>query len=214
MARASAPATARMPAASPVTPAPGDLARLVTAAADGDRRAWEELLTRYRPMVRSVARRFRLRAADVEDVEQQTWAALVRHIGRLREPGAVGMWLATTARHESLRVIDGARRERLTDDGCLEEVCDPADVGGELEAAERSGAVHAALDRIPPRQASLLRALLIEPAPGYKSISTRLDVPVGSIGPTRARGLRRLSQDEQLLRALGREPLAPVPTFA
>src|SRR4051812_2780059 len=77
-----------------------DLAALVPAAARGDQRAWQMLVARYAATVRHVARRHGLRAVEQEDVAQQTWMRLVEHIDRVREPLALGGWLATTARHE------------------------------------------------------------------------------------------------------------------
>ena len=44
---------------------------------------------------------------------------------------------------------------------------------------------------------SLLRILIGDPAPSYEEVSEALDMPVGSIGPTRGRALERLRQELQ-----------------
>jgi hypothetical protein len=44
--------------------------------------------------------------------------------------------------------------------------------------------------------------MLMTPAPTYEQLSARLDMPVGSIGPTRDRALSRLRSDPDLARAV------------
>ena len=90
-----------------------DLAALVSAAVRGEtrQRAWRLLVGRFSATIRAVARRHRLSAADQEEVAQRTWVRLVEHIESVREPAALGGWLATTARHECLRVLGASRRE-------------------------------------------------------------------------------------------------------
>ncbi|HZG95557.1 MAG TPA: sigma-70 family RNA polymerase sigma factor, partial [Mycobacteriales bacterium] len=84
---------------------PESLTELVRAAADGDQRAWNALVDRFSRLVWAVARQHRLSEADAGDVAQATWLRLVENLASLREPEAVGGWLATTARREALRVI-------------------------------------------------------------------------------------------------------------
>jgi RNA polymerase sigma factor (sigma-70 family) len=194
-------------------PSGSDLAALIHAAAHGDQRAWEALVHRFGALVRSVPRRYGLNAADVDDVAQRTWEQLVRHIARLREPGALGAWLAATARNESLRVLRGARREHLTDSDIGAEIAEPLDAHALVEEAERRAALAVALVGIPSRERAILALLLAEQALSYREISAVLRVPIGSIGPTRARGLLRLRQDEQLRRSLG-HPAGPAPRSA
>jgi hypothetical protein len=55
--------------------------------------------------------------------------------------------------------------------------------------------------RLDERCRTLLTALFLDPAtPGYESIAARLGMPIGSIGPTRARCFRKL---DAILRELG-----------
>jgi DNA-directed RNA polymerase specialized sigma24 family protein len=49
-----------------------------------------------------------------------------------------------------------------------------------------------AIGELPARQRALMGELLAEEAPSYARIAHRLDMPIGSIGPTRARCLQRL----------------------
>src|SRR5688500_5332449 len=77
---------------------------LVLRARAGDAGAWDALVERLGSRVWAVARAHRLAKADAEDVFQVTWMRLVTNLEAIREPGRVGAWLASTARHESLRV--------------------------------------------------------------------------------------------------------------
>jgi DNA-directed RNA polymerase specialized sigma24 family protein len=67
-----------------------------------------------------------------------------------------------------------------------------------LEAAERREAFWTALERLPDRHRELMTALLAEPPLSYAEASRRTGIPVGSIGPIRARSLDRLRRDETL----------------
>ena len=57
---------------------------------------------------------------------------------------------------------------------------------------QRDAALWRAFDRLPARDQALLRLLVADPQPSYQEISAALDMPIGSIGPTRARSLERL----------------------
>jgi RNA polymerase sigma factor (sigma-70 family) len=182
-----------------------DLERIVAAAASGDPAAWTALTGRFGARVRAVARSHRLSAADAEDVVQTTWMRLLEHIDRIREPRAVGVWLETAAARESLRVLRSGRRERPTDDeATMERPVAPVDID-QLVCDERRTALAAAVDGLGGRQQRLVALLFSDPEPSYKAISDMLGVPIGSIGPTRARALARLRADERLARVVGAE---------
>jgi DNA-directed RNA polymerase specialized sigma24 family protein len=66
-------------------------------------------------------------------------------------------------------------------------------------AASRS-AVAGALRRLSARDAALLGMLFAEPALSYAEIAAALEMPVGSIGPTRQRSIARLRRDGDLRR--------------
>ena len=59
-------------------------------------------------------------------------------------------------------------------------------------AAERRAALDASLAGLTDRQRELMTLLVTEPDLSYEDVGRRLGIPVGSIGPTRARSLMRL----------------------
>jgi RNA polymerase sigma factor (sigma-70 family) len=174
---------------------------LVTAAAAGDRAAWEELVDRHAALVWAVARAHRLGPADAADVSQTVWLRLVENLGELREPDALPGWLRTTTRNECLRVIRRAGRETNQVEPETD-VLSPESESPEylLLESERDRQLWSALRQLSRRCQDLLRVLAYAPEASYSEIARSLGVPVGSIGPSRARCLahlrRRLEQSE------------------
>ncbi|MDQ3608225.1 MAG: sigma-70 family RNA polymerase sigma factor [Actinomycetota bacterium] len=166
--------------------------RLVECAATGDERAWQGLVDEFGGLVWAVTRAHRLGGADAADVAQTTWLRLVEHLDRLDEPARVGAWLATTARRECLAVL--RRSARLVPRG--DELPEPADEGpahdATLLAHERDATLWTVFAGLSERDRALLRMLIADPAPSYEEIGAALEMPIGSIGPTRARALERL----------------------
>jgi|SRR4051794_28486131 RNA polymerase sigma factor (sigma-70 family) len=185
-------------------PDAGDLERLMLSAAHCDNDAWASLIRRFAPGLRRLAQRQGLNASDAEDVVQTTWLELLLHIGRLREPDRVAGWLHTTARRESVRIAIAARREPPCDE-LLNEPIAPDEAYERVSAAERSTALDAALRALPEHQRTLMQLLVCDAPPSYVDISAALNIPLGSIGPTRGRLLERLRRDPALIRAVGAE---------
>ena len=189
---------------------------LIAAAAEGDSKAWAALVRRFTPLVLAVASRFGLREEDVADVAQTVWMRLVQHLPALREPLALPGWILTTTRNESLRVARFSQRMSLFDplgEAPAEHAQHPADVvdvTDDLLRHERHDALLTAFAELPDRQRELLVLLLTDPPPSYAEVSRRLGIPVGAIGPTRARALERLRHSPALgaLLAFDTEPKA------
>lgn len=184
------------------TPSTGRTAGdLVRAAAAGDQRAWNDLVDRFAGLVWGVARKHRLNDSDAADVCQATWLRLVEHLGNLREPEAVAGWLVTTARRECLRVLREGDRA-IPVDVATEIDLRADDTLPEPDAAlleiERAEALRRAFADLPPSSRALLSMLLADPPHSYVEISEALGMPIGSIGPTRARALERLRRSPEL----------------
>ena len=183
---------------------------LVAEAARGDQTAWGALVDRYAGLVVAVARGHGLSESDVADVSQTVWLRLVEQLGALREPNALGGWLVTTAGRESLRVLRMARRQTPTDlsvDFDLADDVERTATDRGLLDAERDSALREAFAQLPEPCQALLELLLSDPPLPYAEISRRLAMPVGSIGPTRARCLERVRQCPALVRLLAFEDM-------
>jgi RNA polymerase sigma factor (sigma-70 family) len=171
---------------------PDDVAGLVGRAAAGEREAWDAVVERFGGLVWAVAVAHRLGPADSAEVAQTTWLRLLENLDRIREPERLAGWLATTARRESLRLLRLRARE-LPEDGLGLDVVPDPDPGPEelLLDDERHRRLWRAFTRLPERCRVLLHTVVVV-APPYTEAAAALGVPVGSIGPSRARCLRRL----------------------
>ena len=172
-----------------------DTAALLARAQKGDQAAWNALVEQHTGLLWSVARAYRLDTASAGDAIQTTWLRLLEHLDRINDPERLGGWLATTVRRECLQLLRRNSRERLapSDDASLDIVDDlaaPLEAG--LLTDERDAALWAAFRRVPDRCQRLLRVLMASPPPSYEQVAAALDMPIGSIGPTRARCLSRL----------------------
>jgi RNA polymerase sigma factor (sigma-70 family) len=174
---------------------------LVVRANDGDQDAWNEIVERYAPLVVAICARYRLSYEDRNDVGQNVWMLLAEQLGKLREPAALPGWLKTTIVRECLRVATAARRSerlgsRLEDE---DQFVDDTKIEEDYLMAERNAALRAAFAELPPHCQRLLGMLLSDPPRSYNEISAALDIPVGSIGPQRARCLERLRKSRALM---------------
>jgi RNA polymerase sigma factor (sigma-70 family) len=171
----------------------GSVSRLVGEAAGGDPAAWDQLVEGFSGLVWSVVRGHGLYGAEAADISQTVWLRFVEHLHRLRQPERAGAWLATTARHECLRVL--RRRGRSIPVADVPEQLDgatDADPGAILLTAEDHELLMVALAELSAPCQGLLRLLIADPPLSYDDISAVLDMPKGSIGPTRQRCLSRL----------------------
>jgi RNA polymerase sigma factor (sigma-70 family) len=171
------------------------VAKLVRAATAGDQQSWNGLVQEFGGMVWAIARAHRLPEADAAEVSQSTWLRLLEHLGQLKDPARVGAWLATTARRECLRVLrDNDRRVLYGDDGPDYESPDMSPDDAVL-LSERDDALRRSLSQLRASDQSLLRILMADPRPSYEEIAAALEMPIGSIGPTRQRALERLRRE-------------------
>ena len=167
---------------------------VVGQALDGESEAWDALVNQYSGLVWAAVRGLGLGRADAADVCQTAWLRLAEHLGRLRAPEAVGGWLITTARNEAQRVL--RRHQVQTHTVSLRAATtiawQPPDAEEEILCAEEEAELWQAFEELPPPCRSLLRMLIADPPPSYAEVSAALEMPVGSIGPKRARCLARL----------------------
>ena len=170
------------------------VATLLEAAADGDERAWSELVAQFHGLLWATARACGLSEADAADVTQTTWLRLAEQLGKITEPAALPGWLVTTTRREAIRVSQRARRPvpavllgslHLDDDHSAVDL---------LVRAERNQELRAAFRRLGERCRLLLAMLSADAQYSYDDISSQVEIPVGSIGQTRRRCLTKLAK--------------------
>ncbi|MGH8906226.1 MAG: RNA polymerase sigma factor [Egibacteraceae bacterium] len=157
-------------------------AALVLAAAAGDPAAWSALVQRFAGLVWATARAYGLSAAQAALAAEATWLRLAQSLGQMQEPERVGVWLAATARQESLRVLRLNHRGGLVVNGLADEF----DAG-----------LWQAFERLPADSRRLLRVAAASPPPTAAQMSAALAMPIADIASARGDGLDRLRQQLQ-----------------
>ena len=167
---------------------------------DGEPEALDRLVHLLTPMLWHLARAYRVDRAAAEDAVQTTWLALVRSADRIEDPQAVLRWLSVTVQREAARLSRAAARTEPTE---------PTDLPGGTPALDpeslaidgtNSTLLWRHVTRLSDRCQRLLRVIAFHDRPDYSKLSTELSMPVGSIGPTRSRCLKKLRE------SLGTDP--------
>lgn len=158
-------------------------------------------MDKYERLVFSIPLNYGLSREDAADISQLTFTIFMQSMDSLREDSRLGAWLATVARRHSWRLMEKNRREKARASEDLAE-SDLADDGAAMlfggDAPERWETIEwldQGLSKIGGRCRKLITVLYFdEDEPSYIDVAKKLDMPMGSIGPTRARCLKRLRE--------------------
>ena len=173
---------------------------LLAGCRRGEESAWEALVARYQRLIYAIPRRAGLDEDAASEIFQDVFAALLESISTIEQPSRLQAWLVTTAKRKTWRAVGRAKSLRPFAD-------DPEEAGGEmydipdervlpeeeLSRLEEQHLVRAALGELDERCRKLIQMLFYaaEPPP-YSEIAAALGTSEGSIGPTRARCLKKL----------------------
>ncbi|MFY0405721.1 RNA polymerase sigma factor [Solicola sp. PLA-1-18] len=164
-----------------------------TAWRDGEPAALDRLVRALTPVLWHVVRAAGLEEARAEDVVQSTWMTLVRRGDSVSDPRAVGSWLTTTARREAWRVAKAEGRARpVEDDELARRVPDARSAESDALEADEHDRLWRCVHRLSERCVRLIRVVAFDQRPDYAGLAEVLQMPVGSIGPTRRRCLDKL----------------------
>lgn len=178
---------------------------LVKACLKGNQEAWEELVDRFTNLVFYIALGYGLTRPDAEEIHQIVFIIVFRELRKLREHQALAGWIGTITSRESIRLSkknQSRNQVELTDEDTQVPYLGPGMPSVEaIQDWERALLVKEALKRLGSPCQELLTILFTEdPVPSYEEIARRLKMPIGSIGPSRGRCLKRL---EAILIELG-----------
>jgi RNA polymerase sigma factor (sigma-70 family) len=175
--------------------------QLIAACLDGHQDAWEALITRYQRLIYSIPLKMRLSPDDAADIFQAVCLKLLEKLSTLRDHEKIASWLITTTTRESWRVARGHRRESAPADqeGCedtekLNLIPDPQPLADEQRMAlEQQQALRQGIEALSKRCRELVILLFYRKEElSYADIARRMQMPVASLGPTRARCLEKL----------------------
>lgn len=180
---------------------------LLDACRAGREDAWASLVTKYERLIYAIPLRMGLTHDDADEVFQDTFAALAQSLDAIRDGRRLAGWLSTVARRHAWHTLRRGRTETtfsdLGDDQDDASVLTLIDTAAALRAPERSATDAAELSMwldsglrlLGERCRELLQALYLDPRePAYAAVARALGIPLGSIGPTRARCLEQLKR--------------------
>ena len=159
----------------------------------GDSAALDELVRLITPVLWHTVRAYGLTQVAAEDAVQNTWLALVRNGHQVAEAGAIGGWLLTTARRTAWRA-KSTDAKTLADEDTQLAAGLPTSKAAEASALEELGSsiLWKHVQTLDERCQRLLRIVAFDDRPDYAGLAKDLNMPVGSIGPTRRRCLDKL----------------------
>lgn len=172
---------------------------LLRACKQNDESAWEEIVNRYQRLVYAIPRRAGLDEDLSAEVFQEVFTTLIEKLYEIEQPERLHAWIVTTARRKTWRVMGRERLSvaRLTIDDesdAFDKLPDNVPLADELMLKlEQQHLVRSAVRQLDVRCRKLLTLLFYtdEPPP-YSEIASEVGTPEGSIGPTRARCLKKL----------------------
>lgn len=170
-------------------------AELVRRCQEGEEAAWRQLVRRYERLVYTVPRRAGLTPEQAADVFQAVFSRLFNALDRLEDGARVRAWLVTTARRETLRLLEDAGPPLVADgEEVLAGLADDGPLPEQLlDALQRQDCVRRAVARLDDKSRRFVELVFLQDEPpSYEEISATLGIPQGSIGPTRARCLAKL----------------------
>jgi len=178
-------------------------AEIIDACLEGDEKAWQVLVSRYKRLVYSVPVKWGLSPEDAVDIFQAVWLDCFRQLVSLRNVERLQPWLVRVAVRKCHRFSTDKRA--LSEDSIPEEqlegvsgIEDPAVLFAELDNEQM---LRTAMEKLTPRCREVVHALFFEdPRPSYQAIASRLGLSENSIGFTRERCLNNL---KKLLGELG-----------
>jgi len=171
----------------------GETGELLRRARAGDRSAIDRLVTDLTPLLWNIARARGLGREAAADVVQATWISFLENLNEIRSPDAVAGWLVTVARRHAQKARARQRRIELVEPNDLTGQPDPdTAVDAALADREQYQCLWDNLRKLPPTCQEMLRILAATGRTARRDVLEVLDMPPGSIGPTRIRCLHKL----------------------
>ena len=176
--------------------------QLIADCLSGEQASWEALIFRYRRLIYSIPLKLALSPEDAADIFQAVCVKLYERLPTLRDHDRLSSWLITIATRECWRISARNRRDASAgfvaqdDSHALDNIPATALLADdERELLERQQVVRQSVERLPERCRDLLTMLFFQPDElSYADVARRMDMPVPSVGPTRARCLEKLKR--------------------
>jgi len=176
--------------------------KLVQDCLNGDEKAWNRLIDKYKRLIYSVPVKYGLSPDDAADVFQNVCVDLFTNLGKLRKIESIRSWLITVATHKCFHHKRHQRQDVELDAMEQEMAEELAPAAPQvMQEVQEEQAVRDAIQRLSPRCADLVKMLFFQQPPlPYAEVAQKLGLATGSIGFIRGRCLNRL---QKILAELG-----------
>ena len=190
---------------------PGQWTALIQRAGRGDRSAIDAVLAAALPIAHRAIRRMTAEQ-DVDDAVQEAMIDVLRGLRTIREPERFPAWVGMVARRAACHHFAKANRllpigdpERAAKPGMTPaaSVPSPVEIDDLIERLAVVGTMTAALEELAAGQRDVVQALMATDDVSYSEVASRLQRPIGSLGPTRQRAFDRLRSNERVLALVG-----------
>ena len=165
---------------------------LISAVARGDRRSFDDLMSRHQDLVFSVCVRIMGSRDAALDATQETLVTVFRKASQFRGDSAFTTWLYRVATNTCYDELRKAKRRRAEP---LPEHHDPVDVrvGEQIESVELAPTIESALGEL---SAEFRAALVLSDIQGMSmsEIAEALELPVGTVKSRVFRARRILAE--------------------
>lgn|SRR5262249_3883080 len=196
---AAQPALVNEPTAEPCTCNDGAEAIedewLVQGCLQGEQRAWEELIDKYKRLIYSIPIKYGASPEDAADVFQAVCIEVLNSLSQLKNAQSLRSWLITVTIRQSYRwkkrKANHVELDAMEPDAA-EGIASVTD-SDMLAQLEQEQIVREVVSQLTPRHRELVRLLFFEqPALPYAEVARRLGLATGSIGFIRGRCLEKL----------------------
>lgn len=178
-------------------------AQLIEACRRGDESAWEALVLKYQKLIYAIPRRAGVDDDQAAEIFQEVFTTLFSKLNDIEEPDRLHAWLVTTAKRKTWKTIARAKNWQQFETGDDEdraftnELQDIPDEGILADDAmiqlEEQHLLRTAVAALDDRCRALIELLFYSASPpAYSDVAQTLNIPEGSIGPTRARCLAKM----------------------
>jgi len=171
--------------------------QLIEACLDGNEKAWQSLVHRYKRLVYSIPSKWGLPPEDAVDIFQAVWLDCFRQLASLRNIERLQPWLirVTIRKCHRFSTDKRGRAEDAIQESEIEDLSGIEDPTAFFAEIDKEQVLRAAMDKLPPRCRQVIHLLFFEdPRPSYQAIASRLGLSENSIGFTRERCLTSLKK--------------------
>ena len=175
---------------------PDELADLVTAARDGDRAAFDELVRATSAETYTLAYRLVGNEEDARDVVQETYLRAYKGIGKFRAESQFSTWLYRITANCAATQLGKRKRHRheeLLDDALLPDLAPDRDPVGRAEGADLRDRLTDALEDLPPRLRAVVVLRDVYDLP-HEAIATELGISTSAAKVRLHRARRQLRE--------------------